>query len=110
MNYSDKLKDPRWQRKRLEILQRDNFTCWYCGDNKSTLHIHHETYFKNMEPWEIYDECLTTVCEDCHKFWHEEFTPLEKFLLSCLIARDEKESFTRTKSVVRNIKKNGWDG
>ena len=26
MSYSDKLKDPRWQRKRLEIFERDNWT------------------------------------------------------------------------------------
>jgi len=27
LTYSEKLKDPRWQKKRLEILSRDNFTC-----------------------------------------------------------------------------------
>ena len=26
-DYVEKLKDPRWQRKRLEIMQRDGFRC-----------------------------------------------------------------------------------
>jgi hypothetical protein len=25
--YSDKLKDPRWQKKRLQIMERDNWCC-----------------------------------------------------------------------------------
>jgi hypothetical protein len=63
--YSEKLRDPRWQRKRLEIMQRDNFTCTQCGDTKSTLNIHHWEYRK--EPWDVSSEDLTTVCEACHK-------------------------------------------
>ena len=35
MGYSEKLKDPRWQKKRLEILERDNFRCQYCGDKNA---------------------------------------------------------------------------
>lgn len=64
--YSEKLRDPRWQRKRLEIMQRDNFTCTQCGDFESTLNIHHWKY--NGEPWDAGDENLTTVCEICHKY------------------------------------------
>lgn len=67
-NYSEKLKDPRWQRKRLEVLQRDNFTCSCCGDDKSTLHVHHVKY--NGEPWEVDSSLLVTFCELCH-FAHE---------------------------------------
>jgi hypothetical protein len=62
--YSEKLRDPRWQRKRLEIMQRDNFTCTQCGDTKSTLNIHHWEY--SGDPWEAGDENLSTVCEKCH--------------------------------------------
>ena len=64
MNYSEKLKDPRWQKKRLEILQRDDFSCRICGDNESTLHIHHINY--NTNPWETRDDLLITLCENCH--------------------------------------------
>ena len=68
--YSEKFKDPRWQRKRLFVLERDNWTCQYCGDKETTLHIHHLWYEKGKEPWEYPDECFLTLCEDCH---HEEY-------------------------------------
>ena len=41
MIYVEKLKDPRWQRKRLEILQRDDWKCYWCKDDKTTLNVHH---------------------------------------------------------------------
>lgn len=67
MTYADKLKDPRWQKKRLEIFQRDNFTCVKCLDTEDTLHVHHRKYEYDKDPWDI-DNCyLITVCEDCHK-------------------------------------------
>lgn len=65
--YSEKLKDPRWQKKRLKILERDNFICQDCRDKKKTLHIHHKLYFKDKEPWDIPDEYLITLCEECHE-------------------------------------------
>jgi hypothetical protein len=64
--YAEKLKDPRWQKKRLEILNRDNFTCLMCGDDKSTLHVHHGYYERGLDPWEYSDDTLATLCEDCH--------------------------------------------
>jgi hypothetical protein len=70
MSYSEKLKDPQWQRKRLEILERDNFTCQGCQSTTKTLHIHHEYYVKDREPWNYPDFCYVTLCEDCHKFSH----------------------------------------
>ena len=63
--YSEKLKDPRWQKKRLKILNRDNFTCRHCGDKEKTLHVHHKMYF-SVEPWEYEDFLLITLCKDCH--------------------------------------------
>ncbi len=68
MTYAEKLKDPRWQRKRLEILSRDNFSCTCCGDIKSTLNVHHFKY--KGEPWEVDNSLLITFCEVCH-FAHE---------------------------------------
>lgn len=66
MTYAEKLKDPRWQKKRLEILNRDDFTCQLCDDNKSTLHVHHRAY-ANREPWDYPNEWLVTLCESCHQ-------------------------------------------
>lgn len=64
--YSEKLKDPRWQKKRLEILERDNFTCTECGDKESPLHVHHKIYIFGNEPWDYKDENFITLCELCH--------------------------------------------
>jgi len=63
--YSVKLKDPRWQKKRLEIMDRDKFTCRICGDDKSTLVVHHLKY--QGEPWNAPNDKLITVCEHCHR-------------------------------------------
>lgn len=62
--YSDKLQDPRWQKMRLRILERDNFKCTLCGDTETTLHVHHEEY--RGEPWEADPNKLKTLCKDCH--------------------------------------------
>lgn len=65
MKYSEKLRDPRWQRKRLEIMQRDNFTCLACGDTEKTQNVHHKKY--HGSPWEAPSESLETLCEPCHE-------------------------------------------
>ncbi|MEK0423643.1 MAG: hypothetical protein RLZ95_1553 [Bacteroidota bacterium] len=77
MTYAEKLKDPRWQKKRLEILSRDNWTCQYCGTTKHTLHIHHFRYHNSGNPWESKNEDLTTFCEDCH--WLHEYIPSKDY-------------------------------
>lgn len=64
-NYSDKLKNPNWQKKRLEVLSRDNFMCRLCGDTESMLNVHHIYYSPN--PIETENSLLITLCEDCHK-------------------------------------------
>jgi hypothetical protein len=66
-NYSDKLKDPRWQKKRLEIFERDEFSCVCCGSENNSLQVHHKIYIKGKEPWEYDNEYLITLCEDCHE-------------------------------------------
>lgn len=64
--YSDLLKDPRWQRLRLEVMQRDDFTCQSCKSKDKTLQVHHKKYVFNQKPWEYSTEELITYCEDCH--------------------------------------------
>lgn len=69
MTYSEKLKDPRWQKKRLLVLERDNWTCRHCGDKSTELQVHHLKY--NGNPWDAKSEDLITVCKVCHAV--EEF-------------------------------------
>lgn len=65
MTYAEKLLDPRWQKKRLIILERDKWTCRMCYDSETTLHIHHLSYTGN-DPWDSPDDQLTTLCKHCH--------------------------------------------
>lgn len=72
--YSEKLKNANWQKKRLEIFNRDNWACLSCGRNclqeGLSAHVHHIKYLPNLEPWE-YDNCLlVTYCELCHNTEH----------------------------------------
>jgi hypothetical protein len=67
MTYSEKLKDPRWQRKRLEILERDGFKCKHCQSEDKTLHVHHKLYRKGKMPWDYEDEVFITLCHECHE-------------------------------------------
>lgn len=64
MTYLEKLQHPKWQKKRLEVLSRDNFTCKFCSDKESTLHVHHYKY--NGNPWDANLDDLETLCCDCH--------------------------------------------
>jgi hypothetical protein len=79
--YFEKLKDPRWQRKRLEVMQYREFKCEICDDDKQELHVHHKEYKSGKEPWEysIYElECL---CADCHSMSHIPPEKIHKFRL-----------------------------
>jgi 5-methylcytosine-specific restriction endonuclease McrA len=68
MTYADKLKSPKWQKRRLEIMQRDMFRCRRCGSDDKQLHVHHIYYDKEYkEPWDYPDHLLTTICNDCHE-------------------------------------------
>lgn len=75
--YRELLKDGRWQRKRLEIMQRDDFKCTKCGTT-SDLNVHHLRYIPGRSPWEYEDEDLITLCGTCHKQTHEDMERKEK--------------------------------
>lgn len=68
-------KHPEWQKKRLKILERDEFTCVRCGDDQETLHVHHTFYWDKEDevcPWEYSDASLITLCDYCHDIEHKE--------------------------------------
>lgn len=71
MTYSEQLKHPNWQRKRLEVLQAAEFHCDACGDGDTTLHVHHRRYVKGRMAWEYEGRELQALCESCHKDEHE---------------------------------------
>jgi hypothetical protein len=83
-NYSEKLKDPRWQKLRLEIFERDNWTCQVCCLTTKTLAVHHSYYIAGCEPWDYPVQSLITLCEDCHSAEPESRQQAETELLGVL--------------------------
>jgi 5-methylcytosine-specific restriction endonuclease McrA len=65
MTYSQKLRDPQWQKKRLQILERDHWRCVMCHRDDKNLQVHHGVYRKR-DPWDYPDYIYQTLCEDCH--------------------------------------------
>jgi 5-methylcytosine-specific restriction endonuclease McrA len=84
MTYGEKLKDPRWQKKRLEIMERDEWICKYCQCKNQTLHVHHKSYEYGSDPWDYVDSNFITLCEICHQKEEVEkiyFNTTVKYLL-----------------------------
>jgi hypothetical protein len=106
-SYLYKLKDPRWQKKRLEILNIHNFTCEECGSTEKELHVHHRFYIKGREPWEYDNDVFQVLCNSCHEKEHfkknkqKEIIPekysnvIKYFDLSCNINSDNKGLITQ---------------
>lgn len=67
MDRKDQFRTPQWQMKRIEVLLRDDFTCFKCGRKKDIiLNVHHKYYLKNKMIWEYPLNAFETLCEDCH--------------------------------------------
>ena len=96
--YAEKLKDPRWQKKRLEIFARDKWTCQGCGDTTQTLNVHHRRYSSGLDPWESDDVDLITLCDNCHGEERDLRQNAEQFIIellrtSCLVEDLDKIGF-----------------
>lgn len=99
MNYKEKLLDPRWQKKRLEVLNRDGFSCRFCSDTKTTLHVHHKVYEKGKEPWDIDSKLLITLCKDCHEQEEKNLKDYSEIFL---------DSFRRTDFFGDDLREIAW--
>ena len=65
--YSEKLKDPRWQKKRLEVLNAAGWCCQECAAQDQTLAVHHSWYPLGKEPWEVEGDLLLALCPRHHQ-------------------------------------------
>lgn len=68
--YWELLRHPKWQEKRLRIMERAGFRCESCFTNEVTLNVHHKFYRKNAAPWDYADHELLCLCETCHEKEH----------------------------------------
>lgn len=64
--YLKLLKNPKWQKKRLEILQSRKWECEACGATEECLHVHHNKYVYSRMPWDYEDSDFVVLCEHCH--------------------------------------------
>ena len=69
--YSEKLKDIRWQKKRLEVFDASGWSCVGCLSKTDTLHAHHKKYISAREPWEYDNSEIASLCGNCHNLVHE---------------------------------------
>lgn len=76
--YYELLRRPEWQRKRLEIMERDGFACVNCKATDKTLNVHHGYYRKDAMPWDYDSETLVTLCEKCHETRHFIFSEIKE--------------------------------
>ena len=83
-DYQKKLLDPRWQKARLHILERDQWQCQRCKASDKTLAVHHRVYFEDVEPWDTPEHALETLCEDCHAEETHQGRDAEKDLIMTL--------------------------
>lgn len=47
-------------------MKRDKWMCKKCGDDETTLNVHHKRYINGNDPWEYENNDLITLCEHCH--------------------------------------------
>lgn len=67
MTYAEKLKDPRWQKRRLEVLEAAGWKCQACKATDKTLHVHHNFYRTRTHPWDYPNHAFLALCEQCHQ-------------------------------------------
>lgn len=48
-------------------MERDNFKCVFCRNDKDELHVHHIIYSGYKNPWEYEDKNFLTLCYFCHE-------------------------------------------
>ncbi len=110
-SYAELLKDPRWQKKRLEVFERDKWKCVLCEcsiNDEKTFHVHHWWYDRGVLPWDYIDGCYSTLCEPCHEKVTRKMKVLCMWLASGLFFLDEVVGYamghalqTRDRSSIR---------
>ena len=78
MSYSEKLKNPKWDKFRSDYTEhfkiRENSEkvfCEWCLNEDDEIHLHHIRYKKGGGPWDSDFEDVMFLCRQCHKKYHE---------------------------------------
>jgi 5-methylcytosine-specific restriction endonuclease McrA len=94
LSYEDQLKTDEWKNKRLDIVERDNYTCYLCGYHGLLVNVHHLRYIRGKMAWEYPDNLLITLCRGCHKTVHSD-----------IIIRERMEATKVSSLIPRAVKK-----
>lgn len=102
-DYKSQYMHPKWQKRRLEMLESAGYQCQSCEDTEKTLHVHHKRYIKGRDVWDYADDDLEVLCADCHKHEHWQKDELNKMVSSmdsdqvsnliCLVAGMQSYSY-----------------
>ena len=79
-DYKSQYMHPKWQKRRLEMLEAAGFMCQCCESTEDTLHVHHKRYIKGRDIWDYDDDQLEVLCADCHKYEHFQKDELANLL------------------------------
>lgn len=71
-DYKSQYIHPKWQKKRLQIMERDSFRCQLCHSEEKTLCVHHRYYIDDRNVWDYTHHCYITLCEQCHGIIHDK--------------------------------------
>ena len=102
-SYAEKLRDPRWQKVRLEVMNKARFCCQMCGDHEATLNIHHVNYTKGKEPWDYESENFRCYCEDCHKEIEESIKEFRELCCGCTLPMTIQKVTRRIKGAIYKL-------
>ena len=81
MTYTEKLRHPKWQKKRLQVLEKDDWKCRICRSGEKFLQVHHKAY-RPVDPWDYQADELEALCLDCHHSAHDFLRGSGRFSLS----------------------------
>jgi hypothetical protein len=94
--WKEQIKSPKWQKKRLEVLNLRGFKCEECKNEDKTLHVHHRFYISGRLIHEYDNDVLQVLCEDCHKKEHvkkTDNTVHEEYLDLIKLIKDHKSIY-----------------
>lgn len=88
MQYHEQLKHPLWQKKRLEVMEANNFKCQNCGGKDEQLNVHHPFYKRGAMIWQYVKEELMCLCHECHKNEHAKDEEIKSLCSRVTVSKD----------------------
>jgi hypothetical protein len=64
---------PEYKKWRMEIFERDEYTCQYCGQIGYKLNAHHLYSYKQYKKLRLEISNGITLCQECHNNFHSRY-------------------------------------